>query len=130
RSVGTPGVLKGLELAHQRWGKLAWGELFTDTIRLAEKGFTVSPRLHQLLAMDFHPGLRKMQPAADYFYPNGEPLQAGQLRPNPEYAAVLTRIAAEGTSAFYQGEIAESMVQAVQTSVVNPGLLSLEDLSS
>lgn len=130
RSVGTPGVLKGLELAHQRWGKLAWADLFTDTINLAERGFTVSPRLHQLLAMDFHPGLRTMQPAADYFYPQGEPLQAGQLRRNPDYAAVLKRIATEGTSAFYSGEIAEAMVQAVQNSTINPGLLSLDDLAS
>lgn len=130
RSVGTPGVLKGLELAHQRWGKLAWAELFTDTIALSEVGFTVSPRLHQLLAMDFHPGLRRMQPAADYFYPNGEPLQAGQLRPNPDYTAVLKRVAAEGTSAFYSGAIAEAMVHAVQTSAISPGLLSIEDLAS
>ncbi len=129
RSVGTPGVLKGLELAHQRWGKLAWADLFTDTIELAEVGFTVSPRLHQLLAMDFHPGLRAMQPAADYFYPDGEPLQAGQLRANPEYAAVLKRIASEGTSAFYSGDIAEAMVAAVQTSAISPGLLSMDDLA-
>ncbi|WP_127347985.1 gamma-glutamyltransferase [Pseudidiomarina mangrovi] len=129
RSVGTPGVLKGLEMAHQRWGKVAWSELFTDTIALAETGFTVSPRLHQLLAMNFHPGLRSMQPAADYFYPNGEPLQAGQLRPNPEYAAVLKRVAAEGSSAFYSGGIAEAMVQAVQTSAISPGLLSMADLA-
>src|SRR5210317_780672 len=44
KSVGVPGVLKGLNLAHERYGKLPWNSLFEGAARLAEDGFEVSPR--------------------------------------------------------------------------------------
>ena len=47
RSVGTPGVLRALELAHQKHGRLPWAQLFEPAIRLADQGFAISPRLHQ-----------------------------------------------------------------------------------
>jgi gamma-glutamyltranspeptidase/glutathione hydrolase len=46
RSVGTPGAIRMLELAHQEHGKLPWASLFTPAIQLADQGFKVSPRLH------------------------------------------------------------------------------------
>ncbi|MCL5049038.1 MAG: gamma-glutamyltransferase [Firmicutes bacterium] len=130
RAVGTPGIVKGMQVAHQRWGQLPWADLFNDTIELAEQGFEVSPRLAQLVEMEIHPGLRQLQPAADYFFPEGEPLEAGSLLRNPELAATLRRIANEGAEAFYQGELAEAMVAAVQQSAIAPGRLSLEDLAN
>jgi gamma-glutamyltranspeptidase/glutathione hydrolase len=130
RSVGTPGVLKGLELAHKRWGERPWQELFTSTIELAEAGFEVSPRLEQLLEMDLNPGLRKLQASADYFYPNGQALQAGEVKQNPELAWALRLIAEQGTDAFYRGPVGEKIVAAVQSSEVSPGLLTTEDLAN
>ncbi|WP_258806783.1 gamma-glutamyltransferase [Pseudidiomarina sp. CB1] len=130
RSVGTPGVLKGLELAHQRWGKTAWSSLFSSTIKAAEEGFTVSPRLERLLAMELNPGLPKMASAAAYFYPDGEPLRAGTVKQNPELAWALQLVAEQGTDAFYRGPIAEKIVAAVNSSEVSPGLLTLTDLAN
>lgn len=130
RSVGTPGVLKGLELAHQRWGKTPWSELFTSTITAAENGFEVSPRLQRLLEMKLNPGLPKMAAGASYFYPNGEALQAGTIKQNPELAWALKLVAEQGTDAFYRGPIAEKIVRAVNSSEVSPGLLTLEDLAN
>ena len=52
KSVGVPGVLRMLELAHRRHGRLPWARLFAPAIRLAESGFSVSPRLHRLLERD------------------------------------------------------------------------------
>jgi hypothetical protein len=48
RSVGVPGVLRMLELAHRRHGRLPWADLFQPAIALAEHGFPLSPRLHPL----------------------------------------------------------------------------------
>lgn len=130
RSVGTPGVLKGLELAHQRWGNRPWQTLFSDTITAAESGFTVSARLQRLLEMDLNPGLRKLAPASDYFYPDGQALQAGTTKTNPELAWALKLVAEQGTDAFYRGPIAEKIVAAVQNSELAPGLLTLTDLAN
>lgn len=130
RSVGAPGVLKGLELAHQRWGKKPWDSLFASTIAAAEQGFEVSPRLQLLLEMELNPGLTKLEPGKSYFYPNGEALQAGTLKKNPELAWALRLVAEQGTEAFYRGPIAEKIVDAVNTSAQSPGLLSLDDMAN
>src|SRR5437870_10816294 len=52
KSVGVPGLLRLLELAHRRHGKLPWASLFEPAIRLAENGFPISPRLSALIAAD------------------------------------------------------------------------------
>ncbi|MFS9669506.1 gamma-glutamyltransferase, partial [Klebsiella pneumoniae] len=52
RSVGTPGVLRALEMAHKKTGHLQWAKLFEPAIRLSEQGFAISPRLHALIAAD------------------------------------------------------------------------------
>lgn len=129
RSVGTPGVLKGLELAHQKWGALTWSELFADSIQTATEGFPVSPRLAKLLEIEMNPGIKKLRPAADYFYPNGEPLAVGTILKNPALAASFQLIAEQGADAFYTGSIATQIVEAVQNSSQSPGLMTLDDLA-
>ena len=66
RAVGTPGVLRMLELAHRQHGKLPWSQLFEPAIRLADNGFAMSPRLHTLLAAEKH--LAGSPAARAYFY--------------------------------------------------------------
>ena len=114
KSVGVPGLLRLLELAHRRHGKLAWAELFEPAIGLAEKGFPISPRLHALVAADRF--LSQDRNARRYFYlPDGAAKPAGALLKNPEFAAVLKRVAAEGADAFYRGGIARDVVVAVRS---------------
>lgn len=129
RSVGTPGVLRGLELAHKRWGQAEWSSLFEDAIALSEKGFEVSPRLAKLVEMEINPGVKKMPVASEYFFPDGEALEVGSILKNPEYADSLSLIAKQGADAFYTGSLAEKVVNAVQNSAIQPGVLSLKDLS-
>lgn len=87
RSVGVPGSLRMLELAHRQHGQLPWASLFQPAITLAEQGFRVSPRLHQLLAADPH--LRKDPVAAAYFYDEqGQPWPVGHRLKNSEQARV------------------------------------------
>ena len=109
RSVGVPGNLRMLEMAHKQYGKLPWAQLFQPAIVLAESGFKVSPRLNTLAKGDAH--LKKDPVAAAYFYKaDGEPRDVGSVLRNPELAAVLRRVASEGSRAFYQGDIAQAIV--------------------
>ena len=127
RSVGVPGTLRMLELAHRRFGKLPWASLFMPAIALAEQGFAVSPRLHGAIAGEQY---LAQQRARAYFYnPDGTPLTVGQTLRNPAFAATLKRIAAEGANALYQGEIARDIVATVRLAPTNPGDLTEADLA-
>jgi gamma-glutamyltranspeptidase/glutathione hydrolase len=128
RSVGVPGMLRLLELAHARHGRLPWKRLFEPAIRLAEEGFAVSARLHRLIAAD--PLLRGHPAARAYFYlPDGSALPVGHRLKNPLFAAVLRRVADEGPDAFYLGEIARDTVAAV-AGVPRPGDITEGDLAA
>ncbi|TCP07050.1 gamma-glutamyltransferase [Caldimonas thermodepolymerans] len=129
RSVGVPGTLRMLELAHKEHGRLPWATLFQPAITLAENGFRVSPRLHALLRSEQH--LKKDPVAARYFYkPDGDPRDVGMVLRNPELAAVLREVAARGADAFYTGAIARDIVAKVQGHPTNPGRMTEQDLAS
>ncbi|MCL7462123.1 gamma-glutamyltransferase family protein [Pseudomonas sp. NW5] len=127
RAVGTPGLLKMLEQAHRAHGRLPWSALFVPAIELAEQGFAVSPRLHALLAADNH--LPQDPAAARLFYPEGQPLATGARLRNPALAEILRRVAAQGSAAFYQGQVADALVARVQGHAGNPGRLGSQDLA-
>jgi len=130
KSVGVPGVIKALELAHQRHGKLPWASLFDEAIQTAEQGFIVSPRLAGLLATNWNPGVTGFAATKAYFQPNGQWLQAGQRLKNPDYAALLRQIAKQGSQAFYTGDNAKKLVTTVQQASVNPGAITEQDLAA
>ncbi|MFO1277809.1 MAG: gamma-glutamyltransferase family protein [Sphaerotilus natans] len=128
RSVGVPGTVRMLEMAHAQHGRLRWAELFEPAIRLAETGFPVSPRLHAMLQADAH--LRKDPTAAAFFYqPDGTPWPVGHRLKNPELAEVLRRLARDGSRALHEGEIAQAIVAKVQGHPGNPGRMTLADLA-
>lgn len=129
RSVGTPGTLALLHAVHAAHGRLPWPRLFQPAIRLAEEGFPVSPRLAALLAGREGERLRSNPAARALYFPNGEPLKAGDTLRNPAFADTLRRIAEQGPAAFYQGPIARDIVAAVRGHAGNPGVLAEEDLA-
>ncbi|MEX5728341.1 gamma-glutamyltranspeptidase/glutathione hydrolase [Rhodovulum iodosum] len=128
RSVGTPGTPMLMEEAHRRWGRANWAGLFDDAIALAEDGFTVSPRLADLVAGDAK-RLRRFPATEAYFFPDGGPIAAGDRLTNRPYAATLRQIAGDGARAFYAGAVAEEIVAKVRGAGGNPGVLSTVDLA-
>jgi gamma-glutamyltranspeptidase/glutathione hydrolase len=128
RSVGTPGVLRALELAHQKHGRLPWAQLFEPAIQLAEQGFAISPRLHRLIAADSSMP-RSPEMMAYFRNADGSPKAVGTNLKNPALAAVFKRIAHEGPDALYKGPVAEEIAAKVQGHD-NPGSLSLTDLAN
>ena len=128
RSVGVPGVLRMLEMAHRQYGKLPWASLFAPAIQLAEEGFAVSPRLNGLLKSEQY--LKRDPVAAAYFYDQeGKPRPVGYILKNPELAKVLREIAINGPDAFYQGSIARDIEAKVRNHPTNPGLLTAADIA-
>jgi gamma-glutamyltranspeptidase/glutathione hydrolase len=127
-SVGVPGALRLLELAHRAHGRLPWAKLFEPAIMLAEEGFAVSPRLHGLLAEDEH--LKRLPAAAAYFYrADGTPHPVGTKLRNTALAETLRLIATEGVDPFYEGRIAGDIVKEVTGSPLQPGRMSLADIA-
>jgi gamma-glutamyltranspeptidase/glutathione hydrolase len=128
KSVGVPGTLRLLELAHRQYGRLPWAKLFEPAIELAEHGFQVSPRLHIAIAGEKY--LVQERARAYFFNADGSPLAVGQTLKNPAFAATLRLIAAEGAEPFYKGEIARDIVSTVRAHPTNPGDMTEADLSA
>ncbi|MDA8519934.1 gamma-glutamyltransferase family protein [Acidovorax sp. NCPPB 4044] len=128
RSVGVPGAVRMLELAHKEHGVLPWAQLFEPAIRLAENGFKVSARLNTLLANEKY--LAQDPAARAYFFDAaGKPWPVGHVLRNPELAGVLRAIAQGGSKALLEGEVAQAIVAKVQRHPTNPGKLALADLA-
>ena len=128
KSVGVPGTLRMLELAHRQYGKLPWAKLFDAAIGLAERGFAVSPRLHAAIVGETH--LTQDRARAYFFNPDGTPLAVGQILKNPAFAETLRRVAAEGADALYKGDIARDVVETTRSHSTNPGDITEADLAS
>ena len=127
-SVGVPGDLRVLELAHKKYGKLKWDTLFGPAITLASKGFPVSRKLAAELR-DL-PALCKMPDVRRYLcHNNGTPVAKGEILKNPELATTLREIARNGANAFYYGSIARAIIDKVRHAPVNPGGMTLADLA-
>jgi gamma-glutamyltranspeptidase / glutathione hydrolase len=126
-SIGVPSLVRLLEDVHKQYGKLPWAKLFEPAIRVAENGFEISQRLHLLLRLD---GPASFVPAARryFFTDGGSALPIGHRLKNPEFAATLRSIAAGGASAFYEGPIAQAIVDAVAAAPIAPGGMTLDDL--
>ena len=129
RSVGVPGTLRLLETAHRNWGKLSWPQVIEPAARLAEDGFTISPRLNGLLTQEKF--LQNEPVARAYFYEaDGKPKAVGTVLKNPAFAKTLRTIADKGADAFYTGEIAQDIVTTVTGHPTNPGDMTLDDLKA
>lgn len=129
RSTGAPSLVAMLQMAHADHGRLPWERLFEPAIRLADEGFAVSPRLARLVAVAGERGrLRADFAARAYFFDAaGAPRPVGFPLRNPEYAATLRAIAAQGARALSEGPIADAIVAAARRDP-RRGTLTHEDL--
>lgn len=127
-SVGVPGNMRLMEMAHMRWGKLKWARLFKPAINLADGGFEISPALHRRLEQmnvatrDFA-DLRAL-----YYNADGTPKPVGTRIKNPRLAALLKHVAKYGAPAFYQGWSARAIASAVARAPHHPAALTEADL--
>lgn len=122
RAVGVPGVLPALAAAHDAHGRLPWAKLFDRAITLAETGAPMPRQLHDLLDDATLGTLR-----APYLTADGHVIAVGQSFRNPEYAAVLRRVAAHGPAGLYD-EDGMAQALAALAGTAHPSLITAADL--
>ncbi|KAF8984353.1 hypothetical protein BGZ46_008220 [Entomortierella lignicola] len=125
-SVAVPGEIRGLGLAHSRYGKLPWERLFAPSVKLAREGWAIGPELAKRLQI--YKTMMETEPDwASTFAPNGTVLREGQKIQRKSLADTLETIGKEGVDAFYTGPIAQSMVDHIKA---NGGILDMNDMKS
>lgn len=129
-SVGVPGNIALAWKAHKANGKLPWARLFAPAIRLAGKGFAISPRFSAMLKDSAKTGAFTPAGKALFYQDTGEPKPAGARVVNADLAATLRAIAAQGPKAFYEGANRRNLVAAVTTAARNPSPMTEGDVGA
>jgi gamma-glutamyltranspeptidase/glutathione hydrolase len=124
RSVGVPGTVRGLELAHKKYGHKLWAELVNPAIKLATNGLPVSHA--QMESWQYYASLLSRFPESKHlFLKDGSYYQWQEMFKQPELARTLDRIAHFGASDFYDGETAHLLAAEMAK---NGGLITSADL--
>jgi len=121
-AVGTPGTVRGMAMAHKRFGKLPWTRVLAPSIRYARDGFLVTPQLIGVLDGSRAPFV------ATNFEAHFGGLKAGEMFRQPALADTLERIAKGGDKGFYQGQTADLIVAQMQRGPTR-GLITKTDLA-
>ncbi|MBW8841506.1 MAG: gamma-glutamyltransferase family protein, partial [Sphingomonadales bacterium] len=128
RSVGVPGQLRVMAMAHAQSGKLPWARLFQPAIRLARDGFQASPRLANALVQ--YSAHMDANGRAIFMDASGKPWPAGTVIKNPKQAELFDRVARLGPAAFYAGGTAQRLVATVNNAQRNPSKMTVSDIAS
>ena len=132
-AIGIPGTVALLWEAHQNHGQLPWAQILQPSIRLASAGYLPSPRLLRSILLAQRFGVAHSPDFQALYLPGGQPPAADQRFRNPSLARSLRLLAREGGSAFYQGPLAQQIldgVNALRASEPNFRGWSSADLSS
>jgi gamma-glutamyltranspeptidase/glutathione hydrolase len=124
RASGVPGTVRGLELAHQKYGKKPWAELVEPAIKFASEGFPVSYSMDTSLHRESETKRLSQFPESKRIFLSAH---FGDTLVQPELAATLKRIRDRGASDFYEGETAQKLAAAMAS---HRGLITLADLKA
>lgn len=125
-TVTVPGACAGWVDLLERHGTLSRGEVLAPAIRLAREGFPVAP----ITSHAWQRGVQSQLRTAPNGYEltiDGRGPRPGEIFRNPNLARTLEAVAREGKEAFYQGEIAEAIVEVIREA---GGCMSMEDLAA
>ncbi|HIG50135.1 MAG TPA: gamma-glutamyltransferase [Gammaproteobacteria bacterium] len=123
----VPGSVAGLIKAHKEHGKLSLKEVLRPAIQLARKGFPVSYDLNYVLDWGKDSMLANNASKKKFYNPKDKPLPVASILKQPKLARTLNIIANKGDQAFYEGEIADWIVE---DSLANGGLITKGDLAN
>ncbi|KAK7131833.1 hypothetical protein R3I93_018409 [Phoxinus phoxinus] len=124
-SVAVPGMISGLHQAHQLHGRMPWKDVITAAADVARDGFNVTHELADALSKVKEQNVSDA--FRDLFLPNGQAPLAGLLAKRLDLAAILDKIAANGISEFYSGNLTQEMTSVVQA---KGGVLTEDDFKN
>jgi gamma-glutamyltranspeptidase/glutathione hydrolase len=130
KSVGVPGNVRMMALAHQKYGKLPWAALFQPAIKLARDGFKITPRLYNSLRKYPATGALSAEARTIFYGEDGQPKPVGTLVRNPAFAKFLEQLAARGSDSFYVGPNAQAIAATVSGAPHNPAPMTAGDVAS
>ncbi len=125
-AVAVPGSLHAWCKALVDHGTISVAEAVEPAIRLAERGFIVTPYLVDCVR-DTAEDLARDPGLSSLFLPGGSPLEAGSRLQRPAYAETLRAIGSEGAAALYSGAVGQAFLEAVSA---DGGIITTEDLSA
>ena len=125
RTVGVPGTVRGLAMAHEKFGKLPWSQIIGPAIHLATEGFAVDRALAEALNDELRKAERFPEFRRVFAKGDKQPWHTGDRLVQPDLARTLQRVADEGPQAFYRGPIADQLVAEMQA---GGGLIDQADL--
>jgi len=126
-SVGVPGTVAGLYMAHEKYGSKPWRKLVEPAIILASEGVEFSWTLYNHTSQYLKQWLDKYPSTAKILLKNGtEPYQPGETWRQPDLAETLKRIQKQGRDGFYKGLTAQKLALFMRN---NGGLITEEDLA-
>lgn len=125
-AVGVPGTVAGLTHALQKYGTMKLSDVIAPAVKLAEKGYEVSPSLALILAAE-RDHLGQWDSSKAIFFKDGRPLQAGEKLVQKDLAKSLKLIGKKGPSVFYEGEIGKKIVAEMDK---HNGLITAADLKN
>lgn len=102
-----------MHLAHQRYGRLPWKDLFEPVSELAKEGFPVTLQMHRMIKRN-ETEIAQYEELAGLYLSDGKPLPIGAILKRANLAATLEAIGREGPDAFYRGPVAQSLVKAIE----------------
>ncbi|MBP9958025.1 MAG: gamma-glutamyltransferase family protein, partial [Synergistaceae bacterium] len=127
KAVAVPGWLTGMHYALEKYGTMTFAQVAAPAIRLAEEGFTLHPMQNGIIADDFERLSRFNDPERVPFFKDGLPLPAGAVLKQPKLGKLFRLIGEKGPKAFYEGEVADAIVAAVNKT---GGKMTLNDLKN
>eukprot|EP01130_Rhizamoeba_saxonica_P014971 TRINITY_DN6624_c0_g4_i1.p1 TRINITY_DN6624_c0_g4~~TRINITY_DN6624_c0_g4_i1.p1 ORF type:complete len:597 (+),score=120.02 TRINITY_DN6624_c0_g4_i1:15-1805(+) len=126
---GVPGTVQALVTVLNRYGTWSLEDCFIFAVSIARKGYKMNEYMYSRL-LSYEHLLSQFPSTKDIYFRDGKPINVGEVVYNPDIADILEDIAKDYGNSFYNGPIAQDIVDCIQNDTVSPGIMEVEDLRS
>ncbi len=124
-AVGVPGMMAGMGIIWERWGRLKWADVVAPSLELLERGFAYGDGLVAFIK-SMEPVVRRFGATARHLMPDGKLPEPDGVWHRPDMDKTLARIAEAGWRDFYEGEIGRTIADYLQQA---GGVMTRDDMA-